>query len=68
MDKLTKIVEVAVTSDGDPIPVGLMSAEQALELPEDIEILVSHPDHEAGATDIFISKDELAGHVTSAES
>ncbi|MFS2153321.1 hypothetical protein [Rhizobium sp. Rhizsp42] len=63
LDKLSKIVEVAVTSDGDRIPLGLMNAEQALELPEEIEIEVSHPDHEAGSTDTFISKGELAEHV-----
>lgn len=68
LDKLTKIVEVAVTWDGDRTPVGLMSAEQALELPDYIEIEISHPDHEAGATDTFISKGELVEHIISDES
>lgn len=64
LDKQNKIVEIAVTTDGDRIPLGLMNAEQALELPDQIEIEVSHPEHEAGSTEIFISKDELAEHLT----
>jgi hypothetical protein len=32
--EIATIVEVAVTSDGQRIPMGLMSAEQALSLPE----------------------------------
>ncbi|MDM9646825.1 hypothetical protein [Rhizobium sp. S163] len=58
-----KLVEVAVTSDGQRVPMGLMSTEQALSLPEDIDVEVSHPEHEAGATDTYISRDELKEHV-----
>jgi hypothetical protein len=61
--EIATIVEVAVTSDGQRIPMGLMSAEQALSLPEEIDVEVSHPQHEAGATDIYISRDELKEHV-----
>ena len=57
------IVEVAVKSEGQRIPMGLMSAEQALSLPEDIDVEVSHPEHEAGATETFISRDDLKEHV-----
>jgi hypothetical protein len=67
-DKSTQIVEVAVNSGGDRIPVGLMNAGQALALPEEIEFEVSHPDHEAGATETFISTDELLERVSSGQS
>lgn len=61
--EIATIVEVAVTSGGQRIPMGVMSAEQALSLPEEIDVEVSHPQHEAGATDIYISRDELKEHV-----
>jgi hypothetical protein len=67
MDKLPPIVEVAVNSDCNRVPLGLMNAEQALALPEQIEFEVSHPDHEAGATETFISKDELLKPVSEEE-
>ncbi len=58
------IVEVSVTSaDGDRIPVGLMNAQQALSLPPDIDIEVSHPTHAAGSTDIFVDRATLQDHV-----
>lgn len=60
--EVATIVEVAVTSDGQRIPMGLMSAEQALSLPDEIDVEVSHPEHEAGATDTYISRDELKEH------
>lgn len=53
------MVEVAVTSEGERVALGIMNAKQALSLPEDIEIEISHPDHEAGSTDTFIDRDEL---------
>ncbi len=61
--EIATIVEVAVTSGGERIPLGLMSAEQALSLPEEIVLEVSHPEHEAGATDTYISRDDLREHV-----
>ncbi|TCL62035.1 hypothetical protein [Rhizobium sp. BK251] len=55
-----KIVEVKVTSEGgDQVAVGLMNTEQALSLPEQMDVTVSHPDHAPGATDEFIGRDEL---------
>jgi hypothetical protein len=58
------IVEVLVTSaDGDRIPVGLMNTEQALSLPPEIDIEVSHPAHQAGSTDIFMDRGALQDHV-----
>jgi hypothetical protein len=61
------VVEVAINSNGNRIPVGLMNAEQALALPDEIDFDVSHPDHEAGTTDNFIGRDELAAHVEAAK-
>lgn len=58
------IVEVSVTSvDGDRVAVGLMNTQQALALPSDIEIEVSHPAHQAGSTDMFINRSMLQNHV-----
>jgi hypothetical protein len=58
------IVEVLITSaDGDRVPVGLMNTEQALSLPPEIDIEVSHPAHQAGSTDIFMDRAELQDHV-----
>jgi len=58
------IVEVSVTSaDGDRVPVGLMNTQQALSLPPEIDIEVSHPAHKAGSTDIFMNRAALQDHV-----
>jgi hypothetical protein len=57
------VVEVAINSNGNRIPVGLMNAEQALALPDEIDFDVSHTDNEAGTTDNIIVRDELAAHV-----
>ena len=57
MTKQKKIVEVTVTKDGgEQVPVGIMNAKQALSLPEEMDVSVSHPDRKAGAT---IDRDEL---------
>ncbi|MFK0329682.1 hypothetical protein ACIQUB_01000 [Rhizobium sp. NPDC090275] len=56
------IVEVAVTSEEGRVAVGIMNAEQALELADSVDVEVSHPDHEAGKTDVFIAADELREH------
>lgn len=54
-----KIVEVTATNDGGKqVPVGIMNTNQALSLPQEMDISVSHPDREAGA-DEFIGRDEL---------
>lgn len=59
MSKANAIVEVTLSGDGSRLPVGLMNVEQALALPPEMEIEASHPEHEAGATYTFISRDEL---------
>lgn len=56
------IVEVAVTSEEGRVAVGIMNAEQALELADSVDVEVSHPDHEAGETDVFIPAEELREH------
>ncbi|MBB3916877.1 hypothetical protein [Rhizobium fabae] len=54
-----KIVEVTATNDGGKqVPVGIMNTKQALSLPQEMDISVSHPDREASA-DEFIGRDEL---------
>jgi hypothetical protein len=58
MTKEKKIVEVTVTNDGgEQVPVGIMTAKQALSLPEEMDVSVSHPDPKVGATDEFIDRD-----------
>ncbi|TAU86360.1 hypothetical protein ELI40_08185 [Rhizobium leguminosarum] len=61
------MVEVTVKLDGDRTPVGLMNAEQALALPGEMDFEVSHPDHEAGVTDTFITKQELVEHIAAGD-
>jgi len=61
MRKNTKkpIAQVTINADKGRVPVGIMNAEQALKLPDCPEKEFSHPDHEAGATDIFVRRVEL---------
>lgn len=58
------IVEVSVNSTtGGRIPVGLMNTEQALSLPEEIDIEVSHPEQQAGDPEIFLDRAALRDHI-----
>ncbi|MGO4440929.1 hypothetical protein [Rhizobium sp. RAF56] len=50
---------VASNDDGEKVPIGIMNAKQPLSLPEDMDVSVSHPDHDLGPTDEFIGRDEL---------
>ena len=54
-----KLVEVAVEAEGGLMPIGIMNVEQALALPRAIDAKISHPDLEAGATDLFVDRREL---------
>jgi hypothetical protein len=55
-----KIVEVKVTNEGGAqVPVGIMNTEQALALPEEMIVTVSHPHRDPGGTSEFIGRDEL---------
>ncbi|OWV80606.1 hypothetical protein ATY78_07955 [Rhizobium sp. R635] len=55
------LVEVAVATEEGRVPLG--NAKQALALPDDLDVEVSHPDHEPGNTDHFIQKNELRRHL-----
>ncbi|TWF43341.1 hypothetical protein [Neorhizobium alkalisoli] len=58
------IVEVSVTgTDGERVAIGLMTAHQALSLPEHVPFEASHPDHEPGATDVLLDRGTLQAHV-----
>jgi hypothetical protein len=61
-------IEISVTSDeGLRIPIGLMTPRQALELPDQVEFEASHPDHEAGHTDVFLDREMLHDHLVEGE-
>lgn len=46
-----KIVEVkVVTGTGEEVPIGLMNVRQAMKLPEELDVTVSHPENEAVST------------------
>jgi hypothetical protein len=62
MKKKSPIVEVTVASDEGRVAVGIMKADQALELSDTVDVEVSHPDHKAGETDVFIGSEELRDH------
>jgi hypothetical protein len=55
-----KIVEAVVRNGDRRIPIGLMTVKQALEMVERSNFEFSHPEYEAGRTDIFVSRDVLA--------
>jgi hypothetical protein len=57
--KTRPLVEVAAKTEDGRVPLGIMTTKQALDLPEELDVEISHPDKEAGATDHFIDKDEL---------
>jgi hypothetical protein len=60
MPRKTKpLVEVAAKTEDGRVPLGIMNTKQALDLPEELDVEISHPDKEAGATDHFIDRDEL---------
>ncbi len=55
-----KIVEVTVlTDDGGQLPIGIMNAKQALYLPEELDVSISHPDGEEGLPDGLIDRQGL---------
>jgi hypothetical protein len=68
MKKKSPIVEVTVASEDGRVAVGIMNADQALELSDTVDVEVSHPDHKAGETDVFIGSEELRDHPSVAAS
>lgn len=57
--KTKPLVEVAAKTEEGRVPLGIMNTRQALDLPEELDVEISHPDKEPGATDHFINKEEL---------
>ncbi len=57
--KTKPLVEVAARTEDGRVPLGIMNTKQALDLPEELDVEISHPDKEAGATDHFIDRNEL---------
>lgn len=52
MPEKKKIVEVKVMTDnGEEVPMGIMNASQATKLPNDLDVVVSHHEGEAGTAD-----------------
>lgn len=56
---MNKIVEAVIRSGDRYVPVALVNIKQALEMSERTSFEFSHPAHEAGKTDIFITRDIL---------
>lgn len=54
------IVEIVAIEGEERVPVGIVSVKQALEMPTQDGVKYSHPDHEAGATDVFVTQQELS--------
>ncbi len=61
--KSKKLVEVTVPQGSDHVPLGIMNAQQALDLPADIDVRVTHPDRTATAADLFMDRSELRAHL-----
>lgn len=57
--KTKPLVEVAAKTEDGRVPLGIMNTKQALDLPEELDVEISHPDEEPGATDHFIDRKEL---------
>lgn len=49
-----KIVEATVKVDGKRVPLGIMNAQQALDMPAEEGMNFSHPDGKPGETDVLL--------------
>jgi hypothetical protein len=58
---MRKIVEAVVRDGERRVPVGLVNVKQALELSSTGQFEFSHPAHEAGRTDVFVTHETLRG-------
>ncbi|RWY83790.1 hypothetical protein EHI44_20920 [Rhizobium leguminosarum] len=54
------IVELVATNGEIPAPLGIVNVKHALDMREAECMAYSHPEHEAGNTDVFVTRDELA--------
>jgi hypothetical protein len=59
-EEMQKIVEAVVRRGDRRIAVGLVSIKQALEMPERGIYEFSHPEYEAGKTDVFVTRETLS--------
>lgn len=68
MDK--KVVEVVAEGEDGVIPLGIMNVEQAMTLPSDVDVKISHPEDEPGGSERFLDREEFRmthSHSLSAE-
>lgn len=56
---LKKVVEVVTEGANGTIPLGIMNVEQAMTLPSDVDVKISHPDDEPGQTARFLDRQEF---------
>ncbi|GGF92764.1 hypothetical protein GCM10010924_20950 [Rhizobium wenxiniae] len=56
---MNKIFEAVVRNGDQRVPVALVNLKQALEMSEKLVFEFSHPEHEAGKTDIFVGREVL---------
>lgn len=54
-----KVVEVVAEVEDGVVPLGIMNAEQAMTLPSDFEVKISHPEDEPGETNRFLDRHEF---------
>ena len=54
-----RIVEATVKLDGERVPVGIMSAEMAADLPAEAGMKFSHPEGEPGDGEKLLTQAEL---------
>ncbi len=54
-----KVVEVVAEVEDGVVPLGIMNAEQAMTLPPDVDVKISHPEDEPGQTDRFLDRNEF---------
>lgn len=54
------MIEVVATDGETNVPVGIVSVTQAPEMPDDGGLEYSHPEHEPGKPDVFVTEEESA--------
>ena len=54
-----KVVEVVAEVENGVVPLGIMNAEQAMTLPSDVHVKISHPNDEPGETDRYLDRYEF---------
>lgn len=54
-----KVVEVVAEVEDELVPLGIMNADQALSLPSDVDVKISHPDEEPGETERYLDREEF---------